>query len=93
MAKKLPEYIKETGDGYEITLSKPLDVMGSKVNVVTMREPLVADQETTSTMEGSDATREIHEFANLCGVTPDDLRKMGLRDYNRLKTAYLAFIF
>lgn len=89
---KLPDYLKEC-DGYtEITLSKPLEVMGSKVNVITMREPTVADQETTASMDGSNATREVHEFANLCGMAPDDLRKMGMRDYKRLHTAYLAFL-
>lgn len=92
MAKKLPDYIKEVAEGYEITLSRPLDMSGAKVAVVTMREPLVSDQETADIMEGGDATREIHQFANLIGAAPDDIRKMGLRDYKKLQTAYLAFL-
>lgn len=92
MAKK-PEWLKELPDGsMEITLAKPLEVMGAMVTVVTMREPTVADQEASQAMEGSDATREINEFANLCQLAPDDIRKMSLRNYQRVRAAYLSFI-
>lgn len=43
-------------------------------------------------MSGSDATREITAFANLCGLAPDDIRKLPMRDYGRLQRAYTAFL-
>ncbi len=91
MAKQ-PEWLKEVADGYEVTLAKPAKIMGTEVTVMKMREPLVSDQEATQSMEGSDASREIHEFANLCGVAPDDIRGMTLRNYQRLRAAYLSFL-
>lgn len=91
MAKQ-PEWLKEVADGYEVTLAKPTKIMGTEVTVMKMREPLIADQEVTASMDGSSATREIHEFANLCGVAPDDIRAMTLKNYQRLQAAYLAFL-
>jgi hypothetical protein len=89
---KKPEYLKE-GDGcVDITLHKPMTIDGVQVTSVRMREPTVADQEAASVMTGSDATREIQTFANLCNITPDDIRKMTMRDYKRLQTAYVGFI-
>lgn len=93
MAKKTtPEWLKELDGKTEITLTRPVDIMGTKVSVLCMREPTVADNEATSSMEGSDATREIHEFANLCDMSPDEFRKLSLKDYQRVRAAYLAFI-
>lgn len=94
MAKaKLPEWLKYNDDGSaDITLSKPASVAGVKTSVLRMREPTVADQEVASERSGSDAAREIAVFADLCGLAPDDIRAMGLRDYKRMQTAYLGFI-
>lgn len=93
MAKKNPEWLKENADGsFDITLSRPADIAGVKSATLRMREPTVADQEVASEMNGSDAAREITVFANLCDLAPDDIRKLPLREYKRLQTAYLAFI-
>lgn len=90
--KKNPEWLKE-GDGFtDIKLSRPLDVAGSKVSSLRMREPLVRDQSVMSKMEGDNSEKEITLFANLCEVLPGDLEAMPVRDYSRLQTAYLAFI-
>lgn len=86
------DYLKH-GAGYvDVTLSRPLDVNGAAVTSVRMREPTVADQEANTEGKGSDAAREILFFANLCELTPDDIRKLPLRDYKRLQTAFLGFI-
>lgn len=93
MAKKTnPEWLKELDGRTEITLSRAVEIAGAKVSVLSMREPTVADNEATSSMEGTDATREIHEFANLCEMSPDEFRKLSLKDYQRVRAAYLAFI-
>lgn len=90
--KKTPEWLKEGDSFTDITLSRPLDVAGSKVSVVRMREPLVRDQTVMSKMDGDNSEKEITLFANLCGLVPADLDDMPVRDYSRLQTAYLAFI-
>lgn len=93
MATKKPDYLKHNEDGsIDITLSKPADIVGVKTTAVRMREPTVGDQEVASERAGTDAAREIAVFADLCGLAPDDIRKMPLRDYKRFQTAYLTFI-
>lgn len=93
MATKKPDWLNVNDNGSaDITLSRPADIAGAKVSVVRMREPTVGDQEVASEMTGSDATREITVLANLCELAPDDIRKMPLRDYKRLQTAYLGFL-
>jgi hypothetical protein len=88
----LPDYITE-GDGYaEITLMRPLDVDGTKVPVVRMREPTVQDQLTMEANKGSDAEKEIGLMANLCMMAPGDVKKMPLRDFKRLQVAYVNFL-
>lgn len=90
--KKTPDWLNE-GDGFtDVTLSRALDIGGSKVSTLRMREPRVKDQAVMSKMEGDNSDKEITLFANLCGVLPVDLNEMPVRDYSRLQTAYLAFI-
>ena len=90
--KKTPDWLKE-GEGFtDITLSRPLDVAGSKVSTVRMREPLVRDQTAIKKMDTDAEEKEIALFANLCGLVPDDLDAMPMKDYSRLQTAYMAFI-
>lgn len=90
---KKNEWLKQNDDGsVDIALSRPADIAGTKTSVVRMREPTVADQEVASEMSGTDAAREIAVLANLCGLAPDDIRKLPLRDYKRMQVAYLGFI-
>lgn len=92
MSTKKPEWLAD-GNGFtDITLSKPASFNGVQTASVRMREPTVGDQEVASEMSGSDASREIAVFANLCSLAPEDIRKLPLREYKRLQTAYLAFI-
>lgn len=76
----------------EIKLSKPLDIDGAKVGFLTMREPTVNDQLVADAMTGSQAEKELAMMANLCMVTPGDLKAMGLRDYKKVQAAFLGFI-
>lgn len=94
MANKLPEYLKfDTATGHcDITLSRPLDIAGTMISVFRMREPTVADQEIASESSGSDAAKEIATFANLCEQSPNDIRRLPLKDYKRLQTAFVNFI-
>lgn len=88
-----PEWLKELDDGsLEITLAKPLDVDGTKVAALVMREPTVADQLAASEAKGSDAAREITMFANLCEMSPADIQGMSLRNYGRVQKAFMDFM-
>ncbi|QOE32753.1 tape measure chaperone [Achromobacter phage Mano] len=90
---KYPEYIKPRGDGgVDITLSRPLNVSGAQVNVLTMREPTVEDQLNAESSSTSDADKEMTFMCHLCMIAPDDLKKMALRDYKRMQEAFLGFL-
>lgn len=89
---KHPEWLK-VGEGFaDITLSRAADFSGTKMTLVRMREPTVEDTLITSEMEGSDAAREVKAFANLLEQSPEDLRKLPMRDFKRIQVAYLTFI-
>lgn len=91
MAKN-PEWLT-LGEGYaDVKLSRPLAVSGAKVEALRLREPTVRDQEVASEAAGSEASREIATLANLCEVTPDEIRSLSLRDYKRLQIAFMGFI-
>lgn len=80
------------GDGFtDVTLSREADVDGAKTKVMRMREPTAADMEGFHGAKGSEASREILVFANLCEVSPDTVRKLPLRDYQRLQVAFQGF--
>lgn len=89
---KTPEYI-QMGDGSAaITLSRPLEIDGARVLVLTLREPTVADQLAAEANKRSEAEQEIAMLANLCMVQQDDIKRLTLRDYKRLQAAFLLFI-
>lgn len=75
----------------EITLSKPLDIDGAKVSVLTMREPTVGDQLASEAASPNQGVQEITLFANLCMVTPDQIKSLTLRDYKKMQQVYLGF--
>ncbi len=87
----LPDYITE-GDGFaDIALIRPIEVGGTKIPVVRMREPTVQDQLTMEANKGTEAEKEIGLMANLCMMAPADVKKMPLRDFKRLQMAYINF--
>lgn len=80
------------GEGFvDITLARPLKVAGADVSKVRMREPTVADQLAIDKITG-DAAKEIALLANLCELTPEDLKGLTLKDYRRLQQAFAGFI-
>jgi hypothetical protein len=93
MTTKTEAKILTPGDGFvDVKLSRPVEVAGVKTDTLRMREPTVRDQEAAGAIQGSDATREITTLANLCEISPDDVRGMSMRDYKRLQSAYVSFI-
>ena len=84
---------QQADTGYvDVELARPLEIDGAQVKKLRMREPTVADQETSLEIDGTDAKREILMFANLCEVAPDDIKKLTLRDYKKVQAAFMGFI-
>jgi len=84
---------KKTDQGYvDVELSRPMSIDGAQVKALRMREPTVADQLASEEMKGSDSAKEIAMLANLCEVTPDDIKRLTLKDYKKLQGAFLGFI-
>lgn len=76
----------------DVELSRPMDIDGAQVKALRMREPTVADQLASEEMKGSDSAKEIAMLANLCEVSPDDIKRLTLKDYKKLQAAFLGFI-
>lgn len=88
MAKK----IESADAGYvDIELSRPIEIDGAQVTALRMREPTVADQLILEDMKGSDAAKEVALVANLCEVTPDDIKRLTMRDYRKVQKAFSGF--
>ena len=80
-------------NGYiDVELSRPMTIDGAQVKALRMREPTVADQLASEEMKGSDSAREIAMLANLCEVSPDDIKRLTLKDYKKLQAAFLGFL-
>lgn len=93
MAKaKTPDYLV-IGEGYvDITLfGEGVDIGGTKVKKLRMREPIVDDQLAVEESSDSEAMKSIKRFANLCEIAPADIRKMTMRNYERLRLADATF--
>lgn len=90
---KTPAWLKHGTDGRaEVTLSRPLNIGGTNMAALTMREPTVGDQLISEASGDSSAQREIALYANLMEVTPDDIKRLPLKDYRRLQIAFSDFI-
>lgn len=76
----------------DIQLSRPLEIAGARTSALRMREPTVGDQLAAEKTRGEPADRELALFANLCEISPDDLKKLPMRDYKRVQAAYSGFL-
>lgn len=91
MANKVPDYVI-MGEGFtDVALSRPFEMAGTKVTSIRLREPTVADQ-LAADGKGSDAAREIAMMANLAEISPEDIKRLPLKDYKRVQTAFMLFI-
>lgn len=87
-------WLNESDDGESmvITLKKPIEVDGQKVETLTMREPTVLDQKLAQNNAKTNVDMETQLFANLCGIPSDVVNTMKLSNYQRLQTAYSSFL-
>ena len=75
----------------DIELVTPATIAGAETKSLRMREPTVADQIAADQIKGSDAEKEVAYMANLCEVSPDDLRGLTLRNYRKVQEAFVGF--
>ena len=66
-----------------------LTPIGQHLQVV-MREPTVLDLKVARKQQGDDAT--ITMLSNLLELAPDEVQKMGTRDYSRLSEVIGSFL-
>lgn len=78
----------------EIALDFPIKIDGVECSRLTLRRPKVGD--ILAAEEGakgrSEKEIEILSFANLCQVTPAEIRDLDLGDYQKLAKAFSAFL-
>lgn len=77
----------------EIALDYPITIEGVECSRLTLRRPKVADM--LAAEEGAkgrgDIETEILTFANLCMVSPEEIRDLDLGDYKKLQKAFTGF--
>ena len=75
-----------------IELSYPIAIDATEVKVLQMRRPKVADVILLQKSQGEEAEKEVKLFANLCEISPDDIRQLDMMDYAKLQEQYGNFI-
>lgn len=77
----------------KIDLDNPIMVKGEQVSQLEIsRAPKVKDMRKAQQAASDDAGQELHLFAILTGVNPEDLEEMYLSDYRKLQEAYSGFL-
>lgn len=93
MSKPAPKYLKLTAESVTVTLTKPTEMNGIKVDTITLRAPTVRDMRMSSqTSDGDDEQRELNLFASLAEVSIKDLEGLTYKDYNRISTGYTFLV-
>ena len=93
MSKPAPKYLKLTAESVTISLTKPTEMNGIKVDTITLRAPTVRDMRMSSqTSDGDDEQRELNLFASLAEVSAKDLEGLTYKDYNRISTGYTFLV-
>ncbi|AVY95693.1 hypothetical protein GCM10027202_12720 [Microvirgula curvata] len=75
-----------------ITLSSPIEINGIRTDTLYMREPTVGDQLDSEKLAKDAGERELRMFSLLCECAPDDLRRLTIRDLERMQKAYLRLL-
>jgi len=77
----------------KIDLDYPITVKGEQVSQLQIsRRPKVKDMRKAQEEASSDAGQELHLFAVLTGINPEDLEELDLSDYAKLQSAYSRFL-
>ncbi|MES2141908.1 MAG: phage tail assembly protein [Pseudomonadota bacterium] len=71
----------------EIQLAYPIPTNGVTTNIIKVRRPTVGDSLVADSLSGSDLEKEAYLMASLCQISPEDIKKMDLIDYEKIKDA------
>jgi hypothetical protein len=75
-----------------INLDYPIKVGGVETSTLSVRRPLVRDM-MKARQNKDEAGAEINLFADLCQVTPDELKSLDFGDYAKLQEVLKDFTF
>jgi hypothetical protein len=73
-----------------IQLDYPIKVSGVQVDTLSVRRPLVRDM-MKARQNKDEAGAEINLFADLCQITPDELKSLDFGDYAKLQEVLKDF--
>lgn len=87
--KFIPSWLTFGSDSATITLTRPSDVNGLKVDQLTLRAPTLREVRASDAIGGDDAVLcEVTLFASLTDAGTKDIDGLKLTDYARVQTAY-----
>ncbi len=87
--KQLPSWLTVTSDSATLTLTRPSDVNGVKVEQLSLRAPTLREVRASDAIGGDDAVlREVTLFASLTDAGTTDIDGLTLVDYGRVQSAY-----
>lgn len=75
---------------------KTIDLLYPEVSGISqlkMRCPKVIDLEVAKKSADDDAGQDIGLYANLCGVSPDQIRELAVADFEQLRAQYDDFLY
>ena len=75
----------------QYTLLTPITVDGSPRDTLTIREPTVADLEA-SNKDTDNLKKTVRLLSLVMEVAPDDVRRLGTRDYGHLADMVASFL-
>lgn len=87
--KLIPSWLTFGSDSATITLTRPSDVNGLKVDQLTLRAPTLHEVRASDAIGGADVVLcEVTLFASLTDAGTKDIDGLKLTDYARVQTAY-----
>ncbi len=93
MSKKIPSWMTIADDRVTVTLARPTEANGVRVDKLSLRAPTVRDMRTAQQTGGEDdEQREMNLFASLAEVSTRDLEGLTLKDYTRLQAGYFRLV-
>jgi hypothetical protein len=75
-----------------IELDYPINVSGEEVKQLNMRRAKARDLKKAQSAAPDQASQELHLFALLTDVNPEDLEELDMKDYSKLQGTYNAFL-
>lgn len=82
--------MKNTAITLEFPVHSPTD--NREIKELNMRRASVGDQLAAEHDSKNPAETEIRLFANLCGVTPEEMKLIDLKDYRQVQDTFKSFL-